>query len=225
MRERWNHPCVVISDAQNESSTDETGKAIHAVRQLDLSGRPWENGWAGPQSTVDCVESHPYLFSRVWAGEKPFKLSMMPEISGVPYLNDRQKQPRVPIIINEYDWLWLKRDGTPTCLTDKVYETILGSDNTLEKQGIFRPGTSPRSRNSGAAIATPRAFSIFAAWDILARATSRVPREGRRAITGSISNSSPSNRPSRNTCGTLSTPWGSCWISGPRRCPPGPSKT
>ena len=134
MRERWNHPCVVIWDAQNESTTDETGKAIQAVRRLDLSGRPWENGWSGPQSTADCVESHPYLFSRVWAGEKPFKLSMMPEISGVPYLNDRQKQLRVPIIINEYDWLWLNRDGTPTCLTDKVYESILGSDNTLEKR-------------------------------------------------------------------------------------------
>ena len=134
MRERWNHPCVVIWDAQNESSTDETGKATHVVRRLDLSRRPWENGWSGPQSTADCVESHPYLFSRVWEGQKPFRLSMMPEISGVPYLNDRQKKLRVPIIINEYCWLWLNRDGRPTCLTDKVYESILGSDNTVEKR-------------------------------------------------------------------------------------------
>ena len=44
MRERWNHPCVVIWDAQNESCTPETGKAIRAVRHLDLSNRPWENG-------------------------------------------------------------------------------------------------------------------------------------------------------------------------------------
>ena len=66
MRERWNHPCVVIWDAQNESHTAETGKALQAVRQLDLSNRPWENGWAEPQSPTDCVESHPYLFSRGW---------------------------------------------------------------------------------------------------------------------------------------------------------------
>ena len=72
MRERWNHPCVVIWDAQNESSTDETGKATHAVRRLDLSRRPWENGWSGPQSTADCVEAHPYLFSRVWRVRNPF---------------------------------------------------------------------------------------------------------------------------------------------------------
>ena len=59
MRERWNHPCVVIWDAQNESHTPETGKAIQAVRHLDRSDRPWENGWAEPQAITDCVESHP----------------------------------------------------------------------------------------------------------------------------------------------------------------------
>ena len=34
----------------------------------------------------------------------------------------------MPIIINEYAWLWLNRDGTPTCLTDKVYEKLLGPE-------------------------------------------------------------------------------------------------
>jgi len=38
MRERWNHPCVAIWDAQNETFAGEkTGKAIQAVRHLDLS--------------------------------------------------------------------------------------------------------------------------------------------------------------------------------------------
>ena len=41
--------------------TPETGKALSAVRHLDLSNRPWDNGWAEPQSEADCVESHPYL--------------------------------------------------------------------------------------------------------------------------------------------------------------------
>ncbi len=70
MRERWNHPCVVIWDAQNESRTKETGKAIQAVRGLDLSNRPWENGWAEPQAATDCVESHSYLFSRDAGGQE-----------------------------------------------------------------------------------------------------------------------------------------------------------
>jgi beta-galactosidase/beta-glucuronidase len=50
MEERWNHPCVVIWDAQNETYTEETGLAIGMVRNLDLSGRPWDNGWSPPQS-------------------------------------------------------------------------------------------------------------------------------------------------------------------------------
>ena len=40
----------------------------------------------------------------------------------------------MPIIINEYCWLWLNRDGSPTCLTDKVYESILGKNSTTEQR-------------------------------------------------------------------------------------------
>jgi beta-galactosidase len=134
MRERWNHPCVVIWDGQNESFSDETGPAIRAVRHLDLSNRPWENGWAEPQSPTDCVESHPYLFIRGWSGRRHFRLSELSSVSGIPSLNDRQKKLKVPIIINEYCWLWLNRDGTPTCLTDKVYESILGPNSTTAQR-------------------------------------------------------------------------------------------
>jgi hypothetical protein len=134
MRERWNHPCVVIWDAQNESNTPETGKALQAVRHLDLSGRPWENGWAEPQATTDCVESHPYLFIRQWSGREPFRMSELAKTSGVPRLNQAQQKIPVPIVINEYAWLWLDRDGNPTCLTDKIYETLLGPDSTVAQR-------------------------------------------------------------------------------------------
>lgn len=30
------------------------------------------------------------------------------------------------LIINEYGWLWLNRDGSPTLLTDKLYPMLLG---------------------------------------------------------------------------------------------------
>ena len=50
MRERWNHPSVVIWDAQNENTTEASGQAINRVRNLDLSNRPWDNGFAPPQS-------------------------------------------------------------------------------------------------------------------------------------------------------------------------------
>jgi hypothetical protein len=62
MRERWNHPSVIIWDAQNETFGETTGKAIRAVRGLDLSDRPWDNGDSPPQRPTDTYEAHPYLF-------------------------------------------------------------------------------------------------------------------------------------------------------------------
>ena len=137
MRQRWNHPCVVIWDAQNESATMETDKAIRSVRHLDLSNRPWENGWSEPQSPTDCAESHSYRFIRQWLGQKPFHLSELEHASGMPDLNDAQKKLAVPVIINEYDWLWLNRDGSVTCVTDPVYKSLLGPTSTVEQRRLL----------------------------------------------------------------------------------------
>jgi beta-galactosidase len=141
MRERWNHPCVVIWDAQNESVNEETGKAIQAVRHLDLSNRPWDNGWAEPQSPDDCVEAHPYLFIKLfnpsWGRADFSGLSDMEKISSVPHLQGAQRKLHVPIIINEYAWLWLNRDGTTTCLTGSVYEKLLGPNSTAAERRLL----------------------------------------------------------------------------------------
>jgi hypothetical protein len=37
MQDRWNHPSVIVWDAQNETWAAQTGEAIRAVRKLDLS--------------------------------------------------------------------------------------------------------------------------------------------------------------------------------------------
>lgn len=141
MRERWNHPCVVIWDAQNESITEETGKAIQAVRGLDLSGRPWENGWARPQSDADCIETHPYLFSKLWneywADDRKFALSDLAKTPGRPGVRKEQQDHDLPIIINEYGWLWLNRDGSTTCLTGSVYEKLLGPNSTAADRRLL----------------------------------------------------------------------------------------
>lgn len=129
MQERWNHPCVVIWDAQNETVTEETGKAIQEVRQLDLSNRPWDNGYGKPGSPGDVYESHPYLFNR-----SQFKLSGVARLSPVPRGNNRSNLDHNPIIINEYDWLWLNRDGSPTTLSKKVYDNLLGANATATQR-------------------------------------------------------------------------------------------
>lgn len=139
MRERWNHPCVVIWDGQNESVTPETGKARDAVRHLDFSDRPWDNGWSPPGRPTDPIEAHPYLFNRLLnLGEtgtgQPFFLSDLATASPHPRVIPEQVRKTGPIIINEYDWLWLDRDGKPTALTDRVYASLLGPDSTVDQR-------------------------------------------------------------------------------------------
>jgi len=143
MRERWNHPCVVVWDAQNESENDTTGKAIQLVRSFDLSNRPWDNGWAAPVSDMDAIESHPYLFSR-YMKQVPGKDGYLKEIMSRPQIpgNDPNSHSPLPdgkrfdnpIILNEYGWIWLNRNGSTTTLTDKVYENVFPEANTPEKR-------------------------------------------------------------------------------------------
>jgi beta-galactosidase len=138
--EHWNHPSVVIWDAQNESITDITGEAINMVRDMDLSNRPWENGWSPPQAATDPIESHPYLFGGYRrAGAKPPAKGPLSKLNTVHIpdndANDRyrpreEKRYSNPIIINEYAWLWLNRDGTTTTLTDRVYDVLFGENLT-----------------------------------------------------------------------------------------------
>jgi len=39
-----------------------------------------------------------------------------------------------PVIINEYGWLWLNRDGSPCTLSEANYKALLGPDNTVENR-------------------------------------------------------------------------------------------
>ncbi|NSW94481.1 MAG: hypothetical protein HPY62_07220 [Bacteroidales bacterium] len=143
MGERWNHPCVVVWDAQNESITEVTGKAIQLVRHLDLSGRPWDNGWAPPVSPTDAIESHPYLFSR-YQQQKPSREGYLKELLSeirIPGNDPNSHYPlpegrryNNPLILNEYGWIWLNRDGSTTTLTDKVYENVWPWAKTPEQR-------------------------------------------------------------------------------------------
>ncbi|MDX9754620.1 MAG: glycoside hydrolase family 2 TIM barrel-domain containing protein, partial [bacterium] len=134
MRERWNHPCVVIWDAQNESNSEETGKALMKVRHLDLSNRPWDNGWATPQRETDTIEVHPYFFISDTFNDNPFKMETLADHSGIPGVSAVQKDLQNPMILNEYAWLWLNRDGSETSLTRKVYHNLLGPNSTTEQR-------------------------------------------------------------------------------------------
>jgi hypothetical protein len=145
MQDRWNHPSVIVWDAQNETWAAQTGEAIKAVRKLDLSNRVWDNGWSPPVEAGDIREAHPYFERWVEGSEmktaqeksqKPFSLNdlagaeKVPSTFYLPFQYATKIPPdwhwKQPCVINEYSYLWLNRDGTPTELTKPYYDAVLG---------------------------------------------------------------------------------------------------
>ncbi len=131
MRDNWNHPSVAIWDANNETWDPAFGeKIIPAVRALDLSNRPWENSYNPPEGPNDPVEDHPYEFQSMADGGPPFSMTTLENPGGLtPGAHSGHA-----LILNEYGWLWLNRDGTPTELTKNLYPALLGKDATAEQR-------------------------------------------------------------------------------------------
>jgi hypothetical protein len=44
------------------------------------------------------------------------------------------KQLKNPVIINEYAWMWVNRNGRPTLLTDNIFANLFPEANTSEKR-------------------------------------------------------------------------------------------
>jgi beta-galactosidase len=131
MRDNWNHPSVAIWDANNETWDPAFGgKIIPAVRGLDLSNRPWENSYNPPEGPDDPVEDHPYEHQVMADGGPAFSMTTLE--------NPGAKAPGAPsghaLILNEYGWLWLNRDGSPTELSKNLYPSLLGQNSTPEER-------------------------------------------------------------------------------------------
>ncbi|HBY61332.1 MAG TPA: hypothetical protein DEH78_16040 [Solibacterales bacterium] len=130
MRDHWNHPSLAIWDASNETDFALLrDRVIPQVRKLDLSNRPWDNGYAVPSGPDDPVEDHPYLFSALQNPARTFAMPELERMTGAKTTNAGHPSAHATII-NEYGWLWLHRDGTPALLTEKVYERLLGANAT-----------------------------------------------------------------------------------------------
>ena len=122
MRERWNHPCVAVWDACNETLSPKTGPAFAKVRGMDLSHRPWDNGYSRPQEPGDMFEAHPYHFFGSF------------RLRNLATANPQPGDGRHAVVINEYGWHWVNRDGTPTTLTRELYANVLGPAATPQQR-------------------------------------------------------------------------------------------
>jgi hypothetical protein len=132
MRDNWNHPSVAVWDANNETKDPLFGdRIIPAVRPLDLSNRPWENSYNQPVGPDDPVEDHPYLMHGEAMGGEAFRMTDLERRPGGP--KEAPAAARATVL-NEYGWLWLRRDGEPTVLTEKLYPKLLGPGATKEER-------------------------------------------------------------------------------------------
>jgi beta-galactosidase len=122
LRDNWNHPSVVIWDACNETNADIMGETIiPAVRPLDLSNRPWDNGYNFPVDPNDPIEDHPYHIGI--EGIKTRNYTEFDGMTGGKSVNSPHPSAHA-VIANEYGWLWVNRDGSPTQLTEGVYQKL-----------------------------------------------------------------------------------------------------
>ncbi len=138
MRDNWNHPSNVIWDAQNETRADAIGEIIAKVRGLDLSDRPWENGFNQPVGPNDPVEDHPYLLSPFYnpvpsLQGRPFDFKDVERMTGAKSTDSAHPTAHAALI-NEYGWMWLNRDGSMTVLSKPIYERMLGPNSTAEQR-------------------------------------------------------------------------------------------
>jgi beta-galactosidase len=65
--------------------------------------------------------------------DRPFQMIDLESMVG-PAPNTPTIKTGHAMILNEYGWLWLNRDGTPTLLTEKLYPRLLGDKNTTENR-------------------------------------------------------------------------------------------
>jgi hypothetical protein len=136
MRDNWNHPSVAVWDANNETKDDIFGtKIIPALRALDLSDRPWENSYNPPAGPNDPVEDHPYLMSSGGFGKLTFNMTNRETMDGKPRKGALPSDTNAPLI-NEYGWLWLNRDGTPTRLTENLYPQLMETTNSTARERL-----------------------------------------------------------------------------------------
>ncbi len=127
MEDNWNHPSVAWWDICNETDTEALRSIIRDVRHLDLSNRAWDNGYGLPVGINDPVEDHHYNIS--WDG-----WSFNEYDEGVAAKTTNSPHPTAhATVLNEYGWLWLNRDGSPTLLTKRVYDSIAPGYSNQER--------------------------------------------------------------------------------------------
>lgn len=120
------HPSIIIWDGINENWDDFIGNTlIPELKKLDPT-RIWDAGYmTGNSMQLDEMdEPHPYEAMR---GSFDYPLGDL-NYKSRAILNIEQSSSLQ--LVNEYGWIWLWRNGTPSKLTVDVYKFYLGASST-----------------------------------------------------------------------------------------------
>jgi hypothetical protein len=127
------HPSIVIWDAINENQDVYIGNSlIPELMKLDPT-RIWDAGYmTGDQMFLDEMdEPHPY--QGPWNQQisvfeqNPYPLG---NLDYKPEIIRQLEKSSAAQLVNEYGWIWLWRNGTPSKLTLDVYNYYLGPGST-----------------------------------------------------------------------------------------------
>ncbi len=137
-----NHPSIAIWDAINENVDDYIGnKLIPELKKLDPT-RIWDAGYmVGDLMAQDEMdEPHPYQGPMPWKSFSAFEKNPYPlgNLNFKPDVIQKIDAAGVPQLINEYGWVWLWRNGTPSKLTLNTYKYYLGDNSTPEQNLEFQ---------------------------------------------------------------------------------------
>ena len=137
-----NHPSIAIWDAINENKDNFIGNTlIPELKKLDPT-RVWDAGYMANDDMVqdDMDEPHPYQGPMPWKSFTEFEKNPYPlgNLNFKPEVIQRIDGAGVPQLINEYGWVWLWRNGTPSKLTLLTYKYYLGSESTPDQNREFQ---------------------------------------------------------------------------------------
>jgi len=131
-----NHPSIAIWDAINENTDNFIGNSlIPELKKLDPT-RVWDAGYmSGEQMSQDEMdEPHPYQGVVNWiqpgANRDVYPLG---DLDYNPKINQEMNNASSAQLVNEYGWIWLWRNGSPSKLTVETYEHYLGKNSTPEQ--------------------------------------------------------------------------------------------
>jgi hypothetical protein len=135
-----NHPSIVIWDAINENWDAYIGNTlIPELKRLDPT-RIWDAGYmtSNDMGNDEMDEPHPYRLitlmpadrALAWFEKNPYELGNLDDWNGF----ERYRDAGVPQLVNEYGWIWLWRNGSPSKLTVNNYDYFAGRDATPESR-------------------------------------------------------------------------------------------